>query len=141
MGVPSERKTLGSPRPSGALPGRGNRWLLPLRPHRPPTYRDLLALTAYVARQSRGLPIESAIDERTKPFLDAGRATFHRRQGQLNLACNQCHGDNWGRRLAGNVVPQAHPTGYPSTVWSGRASARSSAVGTERQEPPVAASR
>ena len=75
--------------------------------------RDLLALTAYVARQSRGLPIEPAIDERTKPFLDAGRATFHRRQGQLNLACSQCHDDNWGRRLAGNVVPQAHPTGYP----------------------------
>jgi sulfur-oxidizing protein SoxA len=75
--------------------------------------RDLLALTAYVARQSRGLPIEVAIDQRMQPFLDAGRAAFHRRQGQLNLACSQCHDDNWGRRLAGNVVPQAHPTGYP----------------------------
>jgi sulfur-oxidizing protein SoxA len=75
--------------------------------------RDLLALTAYVARQSRGLPIESAIDARTQPFLDAGRVTFHRRQGQLNLACSQCHDDLWGRRLAGNVIPQAHPTGYP----------------------------
>ena len=75
--------------------------------------RDLLALSAYVARQSRGLPIELAVDQRTHPFLDAGRAVFHRRQGQLNLACNQCHDDNWGRRLAGNVVPQAHPTGYP----------------------------
>src|SRR5438445_360773 len=49
----------------------------------------------------------------TKKAGDAGRATFYRRQGQLNLACNQCHDDNWGRRLAGNVVPQAHPTGYP----------------------------
>jgi len=75
--------------------------------------RDLLALTAYVARQSRGLPIDLAIDQRTRPFLDAGRAAFHRRQGQLNLACSQCHDDNWGRRLAGNIVPQAHPTGYP----------------------------
>ncbi|HKQ66741.1 MAG TPA: sulfur oxidation c-type cytochrome SoxA, partial [Methylomirabilota bacterium] len=67
--------------------------------------RELLALTAYVARQSRGLPIDVAIDERTRPFVEAGRATFYRRQGQLNLACNQCHDDNWGRRLAGNVVP------------------------------------
>jgi L-cysteine S-thiosulfotransferase len=75
--------------------------------------RDLLALTAYVARQSRGLPIEIALDQRMQPFLDSGRATFHRRQGQLNLACSQCHDDNWGRRLAGNVVPQAHPTAYP----------------------------
>jgi sulfur-oxidizing protein SoxA len=75
--------------------------------------RELLALTAYLARQSRGMPIEVAIDERTQPFLEAGRGVFHRRQGQLNLACSQCHDDNWGRRLAGNVVPQAHPTGYP----------------------------
>src|SRR3989441_434871 len=75
--------------------------------------RELLALTAYVARQSRGLPIDVAIDARTQPFLDAGRATFHRRQGQLNLACAQCHDANWGRQLAGNVIPQAHPTGYP----------------------------
>ena len=35
------------------------------------------------------------------------------RQGQLNLSCGQCHDDNWGKRLAGNTVPQAHPTGYP----------------------------
>jgi len=83
--------------------------------------RELLALTAYVARQSRGLPIDVAIDARTQPFLDAGRATFHRRQGQLNLACAQCHDANWGRQLAGNVIPQAHPTGYPlyRLEWQG----------------------
>ena len=75
--------------------------------------RDLLALTAYVARQSRGRPIEIAVDGRTQPFLEAGRAAFQRRQGQLNLACSQCHDDYWGRQLAGNVIPQAHPTGYP----------------------------
>jgi sulfur-oxidizing protein SoxA len=75
--------------------------------------KDLLALEAYVARQSRGLPIEPKIDARTKPFLDAGRETFHRRQGQLNLSCSQCHDDNWGKKLAGSVIPQAHPTGYP----------------------------
>jgi L-cysteine S-thiosulfotransferase len=75
--------------------------------------RDLLALTVFVARQSRGLPIDMPVDGRTQPFLDAGRATFERRQGQLNLACSQCHDDHWGRQLAGNVIPQAHPTGYP----------------------------
>jgi L-cysteine S-thiosulfotransferase len=83
--------------------------------------REMLALAAYVARQSRGLPIEPAVDDRTRPFLDSGRATFERRQGQLNLACSQCHDDQWGRRLAGNVVPQAHPTGYPlyRLEWQG----------------------
>jgi L-cysteine S-thiosulfotransferase len=75
--------------------------------------RELLALTGHVARQSRGLPIDPAVDGRTQSFLDAGRATFRRRQGQLNLSCSQCHDDHWGRQLAGNVIPQGHPTGYP----------------------------
>ena len=83
--------------------------------------RDLLALTAYVGRQSRGLPVAVSIDERTKPFLEAGRSTFFRRQGQLNLSCAQCHDDNWGKRLAGSVIPQAHPTAYPQyrLEWQG----------------------
>ena len=75
--------------------------------------RELLALTAYVAHQSRGMPIAIEWSEATAPFLEAGRAAFNRRQGQLNLSCAQCHDDNWGKRLAGSVIPQAHPTGYP----------------------------
>jgi L-cysteine S-thiosulfotransferase len=74
--------------------------------------KELLALTAYVGRQSRGMPISIAAD-RVVEFLDAGRSLFHRRQGQLNLACSQCHDDNWGKSLAGNTIPQGHPTGYP----------------------------
>lgn len=83
--------------------------------------RDLLALAAYVARQSRGLPIDITIDARMLTFLEAGRATFNRRQGQLNLACSQCHDDNWGAKLGGTPIPQAHPTGYPlyRLEWQG----------------------
>ncbi len=75
--------------------------------------RELLALSAYVARQSRGMPITPASDPRLAPFAAAGRDAFNRRQGQLNLSCALCHDDNWGKRLAGNIVPQGHPNGYP----------------------------
>lgn len=75
--------------------------------------KDLLALAAFVAMQSRGEKIDPPDDARLKPYLDAGRADYSRRQGQLNLACVQCHDDNWGKSLAGNIVPQGHPTGYP----------------------------
>ncbi len=86
--------------------------------------RPLLAITALIARQSRGLPIEVDADGRSAPFLAAGREQFERRRGQLNLACRQCHDDNWGRHLAGSVVPQAHPTGYPiyRLQWQGMGS-------------------
>ncbi|MEI8152474.1 MAG: sulfur oxidation c-type cytochrome SoxA [Hyphomicrobiales bacterium] len=75
--------------------------------------KELLALTAYVAMQSRGEPVAPPDDPRLAPFIEIGRALFNARQGQLNLSCAQCHDDNWGKSLAGNVVPQAHPTGYP----------------------------
>ena len=79
-------------------------------PQLPYESRELLALTAYVAHQSKGMPIAV---QPIQPHVDAGKAFFDRRQGQLNLACSQCHDDNWGRKLAGNAIPQAHPTGYP----------------------------
>ena len=83
--------------------------------------KELLALTMYVANQSKGMPIEMEWNEANRPFLERGKATFFRRQGQLNLACAQCHDDNWGKRLAGSVIPQAHPTGYPiyRLEWQG----------------------
>jgi sulfur-oxidizing protein SoxA len=75
--------------------------------------RDLLALTAFVAHRSKGQPVRVADEAQTRPFIDAGRQIFERRQGQLNLSCASCHDANWGRRLAGAVIPQAHPTGCP----------------------------
>ncbi|MBV9584430.1 MAG: sulfur oxidation c-type cytochrome SoxA, partial [Alphaproteobacteria bacterium] len=74
---------------------------------------DLLALSAFVANQSRGMPIAVNGNPELKPFSQLGDKLFHQREGQLNLSCSQCHDDNWGKRLAGNVIPQAHPTGYP----------------------------
>lgn len=83
--------------------------------------RELLGLSAYIGRQSRGMPIESSVSEKRKPFLEAGRTAFNRRQGQLNLSCAQCHDQNWGKSLAGSPIPQGHPTGYPiyRLEWQG----------------------
>jgi L-cysteine S-thiosulfotransferase len=75
--------------------------------------KDLLALTAFVGRQSRGEPIAVADDAQTRQFIENGRAAFTRRQGQLYLSCAQCHDDNFSGRLAGSPVTQGQPTGYP----------------------------
>lgn len=75
--------------------------------------RDLLALTAFVAQQSKGMPIEAGGDPQLAPFVARGRERFMQRQGQLNLACSNCHDDNWDRQLAGSAITQGHPTGYP----------------------------
>ncbi|MEZ5818526.1 MAG: sulfur oxidation c-type cytochrome SoxA [Hyphomicrobiaceae bacterium] len=75
---------------------------------------ELLALTAFVAKQSRGMPIGVAVDGAARPHYEAGKTFFSTRQGQLNLACSQCHDDNWGRMLRGDAISQGHPTGYPA---------------------------
>ncbi len=86
-----------------------------------PESSDLLALTAFVAHQSRGLPVTVGEDERLQPFIARGRELYRRRQGQLDLSCAQCHDDHWGRHLGGSVIPQGHPTGYPlyRLEWQG----------------------
>ena len=73
----------------------------------------LLALEAFVASQSRGRSIAPPVDARLDPARARGEALFRQRLGQLDLSCAQCHDAYAGRRLAGSVVPEAHPTGYP----------------------------
>jgi sulfur-oxidizing protein SoxA len=75
--------------------------------------RDLLAVTAFVAEQSRGAAISTVVDPQLEPFVARGRDLFMQRQGQLNLGCTNCHDDNWDKRLAGSAITQGHPTGYP----------------------------
>jgi sulfur-oxidizing protein SoxA len=82
---------------------------------------DLLSLAAFVAHQSRGLPIAPPQDPRLAPARARGAALYAERRGQLDLSCAQCHDDHAGRRLAGSTIPQAHPTGYPlyRLEWQG----------------------
>ena len=74
---------------------------------------DLLGLTAFVAYQSRGMPISVSIDGPAARHFEYGRKLFTTRQGQLNLACTQCHDESWGRKLRGDTISQGHPTGFP----------------------------
>lgn len=75
--------------------------------------RDILALSAFVAHQSRGVAITAGDDPQLRPFVEQGRNLFMQREGQLNLACTNCHDDNFDKRLAGSPITQAQPTGYP----------------------------
>jgi sulfur-oxidizing protein SoxA len=75
---------------------------------------ELLALTAYVAHQSRGQPVAVAIDGPARPFFEAGRKLYEERSGQLNLACRHCHDQNVGRMLRGDRISQGQSNGYPA---------------------------
>lgn len=84
-------------------------------------HQQSLAIEAYVAHQSRGMPIVPDPDPRLKPFRERGAVAFALRIGQLDLSCAQCHDQLAGGKLAGSLIPQGHPTGYPvyRLEWQG----------------------
>jgi sulfur-oxidizing protein SoxA len=75
--------------------------------------KELLALTTFVAAQSKGLPITIQETPQNKKDLQQGRQFFNERMGQLNLSCAQCHQERAGLKLGGSLIPQGHPTAYP----------------------------
>ena len=62
---------------------------------------ELLALTAYVASLSREMAMSVDISGAAESWYRKGEDYFFTRRGQFNLACNQCHDENWGRKLLG----------------------------------------
>lgn len=75
--------------------------------------KALLALTVFVATQSKGMPIEIKETVQNTKDLQQGRQFFNERMGQLNLSCAQCHQERAGLKLGGSLIPQGHPTAYP----------------------------
>jgi sulfur-oxidizing protein SoxA len=85
---------------------------------------ELLGLEAYIAMQSRGMPVAPPQDAGTQASAARGQQRYFQRIGQLNLSCAQCHDQQWGQRLAGSTIPQAHAGAYPiyRLEWQGMGS-------------------
>ena len=75
---------------------------------------DLLGLTAYVAHQSRGMPLAVDVNWQNRTHFERGREFYYRRLGQMNLACAHCHERNWGRKLLAETISQGHGNDYPA---------------------------
>lgn len=75
---------------------------------------DLLALTAYVANQSAGMPSDVETGGAATAAFERGRDYFLTRRGQFNLSCQQCHTENWGKQLRGDTLSQGHGNGFPA---------------------------
>jgi len=71
---------------------------------------ELLALTAYIAHESRGMPMNRL----PEASVQKGRAEYFRRRGQMNLACTHCHDRHAGDKLGAETLSQGQPNGYPT---------------------------
>jgi sulfur-oxidizing protein SoxA len=81
---------------------------------------DLLALTALIGFQSRGMPTNVAVTPDSAPWIEKGREIFYTRRGQLNLSCANCHQDHWGDKLRGDTISQGQINAFPiyRLTWS-----------------------
>lgn len=78
-----------------------------------PEAEPLMALSALVAQQSRGLPLAPPEGPELEAAARRGQRLYNTRIGALNLSCAQCHDERAGQRLGGSVIPQAHADDYP----------------------------
>ena len=103
---------------------------------------ERLGLAAFVAYQSRGLPLAVTVAGPAKALYDRGAALHKQRIGQMNLACTHCHDAYPGRTLLNETVSQGQPDGWPAyrLEWQSLASLqrrlRACFYGVRAEQPP-----
>lgn len=75
---------------------------------------DMTAMTALIGLQSRGMPVQVAIDGEAAPFWEKGKELYYTRVGQLDMACASCHEDNYGTMIRADHLSQGQINGFPS---------------------------
>lgn len=72
------------------------------------------AMVGAIAHQSRGMPMNVAIDGPAAEFYEQGKEMYYTRYGQLELSCANCHEDNNGNYIRADHLSQGHVNGFPT---------------------------
>jgi L-cysteine S-thiosulfotransferase len=75
---------------------------------------DLLGMTTLVKMQSRGMPVNVAIDGPAKEYFEKGMKYYNTRVGQMDLACQHCHVDQNGNHMRAELLSQGQVNGFPT---------------------------
>lgn len=83
--------------------------------------REMLAMTALVGKQARGYPMKIQKDGPMAEWIEKGKELYYTRFGQLDLACSNCHEDNYGKMIRADHLSQGHINGFPTYrfKWQG----------------------
>jgi sulfur-oxidizing protein SoxA len=75
---------------------------------------ELLAMTAYLRMQSRGIAVNARIDGPSNAAFDMGRQLYSSRMGQLGMSCALCHNRHSDQTFRGALISQGHSNGFPT---------------------------
>ena len=86
--------------------------------------KEMLAMTALIGLQSRGMPMSVQTDGPMAPWIAKGEKLYYTRVGQLDMACSQCHEDNNGYYIRADHLSQGNINGFPTYrfKWQGMGS-------------------
>ena len=75
---------------------------------------QMTGMTALIGLQSRGMPVDVAIDGDAASFWEKGKELYYTRVGQLDMACSNCHEDNYGVMIRADHLSQGQINGFPT---------------------------
>ena len=78
------------------------------------TSGDMAAMEALISVQSRGMPVNVAIDGPAAATWEQGKELYYTRTGQLELSCANCHEDNYGNMIRADHLSQGQINGFPT---------------------------
>jgi sulfur-oxidizing protein SoxA len=76
--------------------------------------KDMVNLTALISVQSRGMPVNVAIDGPAQSTWEQGKEMYYTRYGQLELSCANCHEDNYDNYIRADHLSQGQINGFPT---------------------------
>lgn len=77
------------------------------------TGSQMTAMEALISVQSRGMPVNVAIDGPAQSVWEKGKEIYYTRYGQLELSCANCHEDNYDNLIRADHLSQGHINGFP----------------------------
>jgi sulfur-oxidizing protein SoxA len=75
---------------------------------------DMTAMEALISVQSRGMPVNVAIDGPVREMWEQGKEMYYARTGQLELSCANCHEDSYGLMIRADHLSQGQINGFPT---------------------------
>lgn len=73
----------------------------------------MTAMNALITLQSRGMPVNVAIDGPAQSMWERGKEMYYTRTGQLEMSCANCHEDNYDLHIRADHLSQGQINGFP----------------------------
>lgn len=77
------------------------------------TKSKMTAMNALITVQSRGMPVNVAIDGPAQSMWERGKEMYYTKTGQLEMSCANCHEDNYDLHIRADHLSQGQINGFP----------------------------